>query len=123
MKYRILKVIKIYFLLIVLLIGYFFINKYTGFYIPCIFRLITGYKCPGCGITTCLFDLLQLKIDKAFHDNQLVFIYLPFIAVYFLYLTYLYIYDKEDKILKKIPNWIIYIVLGITIIYGVIRNF
>ena len=123
MKKRLFKIIRIYIVLLIVFISYYFINKYTGFYIPCIFRLVTGYLCPGCGITSCLFSILKLDFKSAFNYNPLVFIYLPFIIAYFIYLSYLYIYDKKDKILVKIPNYYLYILIIITILYGIIRNF
>lgn len=122
MKKRLIKVIIRDVLLLLILIGYYFLNKKTGFYIPCIFHEITGYKCPGCGITHLVFALLKLNIHEAFISNPLVFIYMPFIIFYFVYLDYLYIYDKKDKILNKIPNYIWIILIIITLIYGIIRN-
>ena len=122
MKKRLIKVIIRDVLLLLILIGYFFLNKKTGFYIPCIFHEITGLKCPGCGITHLLFELLKLNIHEAFISNPLVFIYMPFIIVYFIYLDYLYIYEKKDKILKKIPNYVWIILIIITLLYGILRN-
>ncbi len=122
MKSRLIRVIKIYLLLLIIFISYYVVNKKYGLYIPCFFHEITGLKCPGCGITSCLFHLVNLNIKEAFNSNPLVFIYLPFIAGYFLYETYLYVYDKQDKFLKKIPNYVWIIVLLITIIYGILRN-
>ena len=66
MKKRLIKVIIRDVLLLLILVGYYFFNKYTGIYIPCIIREITGYKCPGCGITHLVFSLLQLDFHKAF---------------------------------------------------------
>ena len=108
--------------IIVLLVGYYFFNKYTGIYIPCIFHEITGYKCPGCGITHLVFALLKLNFKEAFTSNPLVFIYMPFIIVYFVYYDYLYVYQKKDKIICKIPNWVWIILIIITLGYGVVRN-
>ena len=122
MKKRLIKVIIRDGLLLLILISYYFINKKTGFYIPCIFHEITGYKCPGCGITHLVFSLLKLNIHEAFISNPLVFIYMPFIIIYFVYLDYLYIYDKKDKIIKKIPNFVWIILIIITLIYGILRN-
>ena len=122
MKKRLIKVIIRDGLLLLILISYYFINKKTGFYIPCIFHEITGYKCPGCGITHLVFALLKLDFKEAFISNPLVFIYMPFIIFYFIYLDYLYIYNKKDKIIKMIPNWIWIILIIITLAYGVIRN-
>lgn len=122
MKKRLIKVIIRDVLLLLILIGYYFINKKTNFYIPCIFHEITGYKCPGCGITHLVFALLKLNIHEAFISNPLVFIYMPFIIFYFVYLDYLYIYEKKDKILKNIPNWVWIVLIIITLLYGIIRN-
>ena len=122
MKKRLQHVIRNYLIILIIFISYFFINKYTGFGIPCLFYEITGYKCPGCGITRCLFAILHLNFKEAFNYNPLVFIYLPFIIAYFIYYDYLYIYNKKDKILVKIPSVFSYILLGITILYGILRN-
>ncbi len=122
MKKRINNVLKANLVLLLILVGYYFINKYTGFYIPCVFYEITGYKCPGCGITHLVFDLLNFKIIDAFHENPLVFIYLPFIIAYYIYMIYLYIHDKKDKVLVKIPNYVWGILIAITIAFGIIRN-
>ena len=122
MKKRLIKVIIRDVLLLLILIGYYFLNKKTGFYIPCIFHEITGYKCPGCGITHLVFALLKLNIHEAFISNPLVFIYMPGIIFYFVYLDYLYIYEKKDKILKNIPNWVWIVLIIITLLYGIFRN-
>ena len=122
MKQRLKKIVLIYLSLLLIFIAYYFLNKYTGFYIPCIFHEITGLDCPGCGITRCLFHLMNLRIKDAFIVNPLVFIYLPFIVVYYIYQSYLYVYQKKDKILIKIPHFVMYIILVITIIFGIVRN-
>ena len=122
MKKRLQQVILRYIILIIIFISYYLLHKYTGFGIPCLFNLITGWECPGCGITRCLFSLVQLHFKEAFYYNPLVFIYLPFIIAYFIYKDYLYIYNKKDKILVKIPSIFGYILIVITLVYGVLRN-
>ena len=122
MKKRIQKIIIRDILLLILLVGYYFFNKYTGIYIPCIIHEITGYKCPGCGITHLVFALLHLDFHEAFISNPLVFIYMPFMIAYFIYYDYLYIYQKKDKIICKIPNWVWVILIIVTLGYGVLRN-
>ena len=122
MKERIKKVLEANLILLLIFVTYYIINKYTGIYIPCMFHEITGYKCPGCGITHLLFDLVNFRFVEAFKDNPLLFIYLPFVIAYYIYMTYLYIYNKKDKIIVKIPNYVWGILIAITIIYGVVRN-
>ena len=122
MKKRLFNKIKELIGLLILLFTYYFLHIYTGLSIPCPFRLLTGFKCPGCGITSMLFSMINFRFKEAFYYNPLVFIMLPFIIAYFIYINYLYIYGKKDKILKKIPNYVTIILIFITIVYGVVRN-
>jgi hypothetical protein len=122
MKKRILKVIFFLIISILLLIGYYFLNRKIGFGIPCPIHRTTGLYCPGCGITRMLFALMELNFAKAFRYNQLLFIILPLLVAYIVYQIYLYIMDKKDEILVKIPSIVYYILLFIVIAWGVIRN-
>lgn len=122
MKQRIFKVISILFLLFFLLLFYFFLSHTVHFYIPCPFKKITGFYCPGCGITRCLFYIIQFDFSKAFWMNPLVFCFLPFILLYFGYKIYLYITNRKDTIICKIPNFIWYFLIFITLLFGVLRN-
>lgn len=38
-----------------------------GFCVPCPFRLITGWKCPGCGITGICLDLLHGRFSPGYN--------------------------------------------------------
>ena len=80
----------------------------TNFYIPCIFKKITGFYCPGCGITRMFRSLLELNIYQAFRYNPLVFILLILGLIYLIYYLYIKISKKElKKISKKI--WYYYL--------------
>ena len=85
MKKRIIKVISIVLFLVILLLGYYFLNYKFNLGIPCIFYKITGYKCPGCGITRAIFSLLKGNIKNAIYYNKLLFIAGPFIIIYIIY--------------------------------------
>lgn len=122
MKERLLKVVIKIVGLLVLLFVYYFLSRNFGFSIPCPIHYFTGYYCPGCGITRCLFSLIQLDFSKAFRYNQLVFILIPFFVFYYGYSFYIYIFNKEDKVLCKIPKYVWIILLIITILFGIIRN-
>lgn len=123
MKIRIIKVISTVLVLIMLLLGYYFLNSQYNIGIPCIFHELTGYQCPGCGITRALFSLLQGDIKKAFSYNQLIFFLAPFIIAYFIYTNYIYILGKkQSKKAQTIITIISTILIIITIAYGIIRN-
>ena len=38
-----------------------------GICVPCVFRLITGWKCPGCGITAICLDLLHGRFSPQYN--------------------------------------------------------
>lgn len=122
MKTRIRNTILFIIIISLSIILYYSLNRRYNFSIPCIFHEITGYYCPGCGITRCLFSLLEGNIYKAFMYNQLVFILLPFLILYMIYNIYIYIFNKENKVIKKIPNSIFIILLCIVIVFGILRN-
>lgn len=122
MKKRIFKVLFFFILGILLFVGYFILHAKTGFGIPCLIHKTTGYYCPGCGLTRMLFALLKLDIPTAFRYNQLLFILLPFFLMYFIYRIYLFIWDKKDKILVKIPKIYSILLLILVIVWGIVRN-
>jgi len=119
MKKRILKVISIVSAFLVCLFGYYFLNKQYNISIPCMFRKLTGFLCPGCGITRCLFSIINGNITKAFDYNELATILLLPSLGYISVNMYQYINNKSYI---KIPNIIWNILLIITIIFGIIRN-
>ena len=108
--------------IIILLLIYLYLNKKYGFYIPCIFHKITGFYCPGCGATRCILSLIKGNIKAAFFYNPLFFIMIPFFIFGIIYKCYIYIADKEEKIISNIPNYIWVVVLIIVIIFGILRN-
>lgn len=122
MKKRIINIVLILIFCLIVFLGYFYLNNKYGFSINCFFHELTGFYCPGCGITRCLFSLLKLDFYEAFMYNQLVFIMLPFLVILFCYKIYLYIFDKQDKILKKVPIVVWILLLVIAVGFGIIRN-
>ncbi len=82
-----------------------------GIGIPCIFHKITGLHCPGCGMTRAFGALIELKPYQAIRYNALLLL-IPLYGIYCV-LKYKHI---------KYANIIIYILLGIIIIYGILRN-
>ncbi len=123
MRQRIIKVICKVIFLLGLLLGYYFLNSKYNFGIPCPINKFTGYLCPGCGITRCIFSIIEFRLKDAFFYNPLVFILIPFFLLYFVYTHYLYIVDKEDEnICMKMPKWIWTILLIVVILFGILRN-
>ena len=60
---------------------YYIVVRYTAFSLPCPFRYITGYLCPGCGITTMLVAVSEEDFIAARAANPFLFYTLPVFIV------------------------------------------
>ncbi len=67
-------------------------------------------------------EIFRLNFYQAFRYNPLCFILFPLLLIYLIYSIYLWITEKEDKIIKKIDPKIIYILLIVVILFGIMRN-
>lgn len=56
------------------------VHAATGFMPRCMFREITGWKCPGCGSQTALMALLHGHPREAFLANPAIPFYLLYLA-------------------------------------------
>ena len=101
--------------------GYFLWLTVTGIGIPCIFRLLTGYLCPGCGITHCCLALAHLDFRGAFEANALIFCLLPFAIPYGIYKAVSYVRHGERAL--SVPEILIFsLLLLIAFCFALYRN-
>lgn len=93
--------------------------RLTGLAMPCMFRYITGFKCPGCGITTMFTSLAALNFEASFNANPFLFVTAPFLCgeiIYRIYLKY-----KNMKFPKAHEAAVI--CYGIALcVFGIVRN-
>jgi hypothetical protein len=82
-------------------------------HVPCIFSEVTGFDCPGCGLTRAALALLDLNIYQAFRYNMLVFVLTPFYLVYFLLMK---------RGFKKSGEALMLLMLVSAVAFGVLRN-
>ncbi len=102
-----------------ILYGIFVMN--TGIGIPCIFNLITGYECPGCGVTRMCMAIMRLDFKAAYNYNKMLFLLSP--ALIYVFASQIYRYVRFDKTkLTKVQSVIIYIIAALLVIWGIIRN-
>ena len=93
----------------------------TGIGIPCVFRLIFGIKCPGCGMTHAAVAMTHLDIAGAFNYNKLSVTVVPLLIIILLIQEYRYIKTASRKI--SLPETLLLaMMLFVTIAYGVARN-
>ena len=72
MRRRIFNVMLIIISSIIIIWGYYYLNKYYNFCIPCIFHKITGFYCPGCGATRCLLSLFRGNIVESYNYDTML---------------------------------------------------
>ena len=110
-------------ILIILGIGflYYIFVCLTDIKIPCIFRMLTGLSCPGCGATRMVMALLRFDFKEAFFYNKVLFVSLPFLIGVFAFENYRYIKNGERKY-KRLSTIIIVLSIVALLIYGVLRN-
>lgn len=108
-------------ILILLLIAYLLIGDYFHIYIFCPIKKITGFYCPGCGVTRMCLSILKGNFYQAFRYNPLIFLLLPFFILY--YLDYLVrLYKGKKPIFQHLEPGIWYFLIIVFLIYGVLRN-
>lgn len=93
---------------------------FTHWNIPCVFRLITGLKCPGCGVTGVCWSLLHRDFKAAFRANPAIFCLLPLMVLTASRLIYLYI--RYGKRRDKTTQIAVYFIIAVLLIFGVLRN-
>lgn len=104
--------------LIVLLTGYYILVKYTEISLPCPFRALTGWLCPGCGITTMFLALADGNVAAAKQANIFLFYTLPILA-FLLLLQACWHNVKLKRLLNKL---ILPAYLASLIIFSILRN-
>ena len=93
----------------------------TGVAIPCVFYKITGYSCPGCGISRMCINILKGNIPEAIKCNPVIFFgMIPFFVIIADGVVR-YVKTGERK-LRKWQNVVLYILIGVLLVYGVLRN-
>ena len=60
---------------------YAWICSIVGGGIPCVFYSVTGWQCPGCGVSRMCLALLRLDVAGAFEANPMILLLSPFLLV------------------------------------------
>ena len=108
--------------LILLSVGvlYSVLIRFTSFGIPCVFNVITGLKCPGCGVTAMLSALIRFDFKTAFYANQVLFCLLPVGVA--LAARYIYLYIRRGTLREKKTEIVTWVLIALLVVWGVVRN-
>jgi hypothetical protein len=121
-KVRLQRTVGITVLFVFLAIGYLLFFMRTGVGIPCIVKMLTGWMCPGCGITHALASLLRLEWGAAWQANP--FVYPALLYGLALYGFSAYGYLRTGRYRVGLPwEWVNVLFLSLLILWGIARNF
>lgn len=95
--------------------------SFTGWAVPCSVYLITGLKCPGCGVTRMCLAIMDFDFKNAYQSNQMLFILLP--VLFYLLGSYALGYIRSGRwYITKKQTLLTYICIGLMLGYGIYRN-
>lgn len=118
-KNRLNKLVRIIVELSLLLFGYLLVYLFIPFFrLPCVFNLITGLNCPGCGISRMLVSFSQLEFLEGIKYNYFLAFTFPVVVIFIIYGGYFYVTNKKNKALEI--SLVIYLILFI--LWGIVRN-
>lgn len=106
------------------IIIYTTIDPSDKIYFPkCMFKMLTGYNCPGCGSQRAFHHLFNGEFTAAFIQNPVMWIVLTYISIY---LILKYITDMQNGF-KKIYTFLDsyktkLVIMALIIVWWVIRN-
>ena len=99
----------------------YFHNPYS-YPLPCIFYSVTGLYCPGCGAGRACYSILHLEFADAFCYNPRLTILLPLIGLYIMARVFDWMVTGGNHIDRKISVRLLAWILGITLLFGILRN-
>lgn len=99
----------------------YFHNPYS-YPLPCLFYLVTGLYCPGCGAGRACYSILHGRFLDAFCYNPLMTLLLPLIGIYIAARTTDWAITGGNHIDRLISVKLLLGVLIAVLVYGILRN-
>ena len=115
-------VIAVFILLIVI---YGKLNPENSQLFPkCPFRMLTGYKCPGCGSQRAIHFLLNLEIGSAVRANALLVFSIPYVIL----LIMAEFFREKNEFFRRLYHALfspkaIWTVFAVVVVWWIARNF
>jgi hypothetical protein len=93
----------------------------SGFFPVCLFRLLTGLTCPGCGSTRAMHQLLHGHVLAAFMLNPLFLIAIPFLLFALLRYSVAVMRGRIPR-QNVLPASVIYALFFVIVSFWIFRN-
>jgi len=93
----------------------------TGFFPVCLFRLCTGFTCPGCGSTRAMHQLLHGHVLAAFMLNPLFLLAIPFLLYALVRYTVVVMRGGVPR-QNMLPASFIYALFFVILSFWIFRN-
>ena len=112
---------KIIFLLLICVFAaaYLIWLRMGGPAVPCLFHLVTGLDCPGCGITRMFLAASRMDFEGALRANPFLFLTFPCPAFLIAHSTCRWV--KNRKISKKTEACAAFYCIDL-VLFGIFRN-
>lgn len=119
-KQRIYRQIKIYGAVLGILFLYYLWVRFTGLALLCPFHTVTGFLCPGCGITRACMSLAAGDFARAYSYNQAIFWLAPLVLADVVWFHYFYFRYGKKK--SRFHTAAVTIMLVVLLVFCVWRN-
>jgi uncharacterized protein DUF2752 len=93
----------------------------TGFFPVCMFRLLTGFTCPGCGSTRAMHQILHGHFAAAFMLNPLFVLAIPFLLFALLRYSVVVMRGRVPR-QNVLPASSIYALFFLIVSFWIFRN-
>jgi hypothetical protein len=90
-------------------------------FLPCPYRSLTGWWCPGCGLTRATHHLLRGDLAQALRFNLFVVLILIGLALTWLVWT-LQVVGRPIRWVRRIPTWAYTFSIAALLVFAVVRN-
>ena len=101
---------------------YNFDPELNKLFTPCLFKAITGYKCPGCGTQRAIYHLLHFDVVNAFFKNPMLVLVLPYLVLGLMF-EYTKLGVRSPRVRKVLLGRVVVCISFILVItYWVTRN-
>ncbi len=100
---------------------YLLFVRLVGFGVPCVLYELTGFSCPGCGLTRAAVALSRGELGEALTYNAMLLPYVGYVGWLTVRASVRYVRGEKDPLFFG-PNFVHIAFLVATVIFGVVRN-